>query len=272
MYSITKTSLAIIAASISLLSTMSIAAEGHNYQNAEVAKSALRVHQGQPSSASDPLIDASKFYITLPPVDTDVPINNKSDFILKTAEVFTERRDTQKASIEVLANTLKSAINAGDKEAITQAYDDYHHTSRDGNLVEMIAIEEKQESIAKLNTRAFFDSNNGKSVQYRQSTDNFINTYRDDLQERRERLYGDNHASRVGNLNAIAGRVTPVFEIAGNFSDECSACELEVPPVNVEVTPPIPPTPSPPVVRPPVQCGGWEYDWRQGRWVNYLCP
>lgn len=267
-----KIATGIVAIVINASLNLSYADVGHSYQIMDVAKAALNAHQNAPSVSSDPLLEAGQYYVRLPIDGGEGADKNKVDFILDAEEIFLTRRNNQKNAVESLGNDIQAAIESGNKPDIKQAYEDYYRSYREGNSSEKEAIEDKQSYIAKLNTRAFYDGNIEKSIQYVQSTDNFLRAYEDKIAIERERIYGEGHASRIAELNNRGNRIEPVFELAGDFSDECNACALDVPNNELDVTPPVSPPTRTPIVRPPQECGGWEYSLSMGMWILYQCP
>lgn len=271
MFAFNKFSLIAIAATIGLSSMTAHASNTPNYHILDNAIQSIKNHQFNPSADTDPLIDAGKAYITLPPIQIERSDDMRIDLLVDSEVLIYDRKDKQDVAREILAQDLKAAIDAGDDNAIQKAYEDYHDNYRDGNLVDQIVIDNKITDIGMANNKALFDSTSGSVGLYRQATGNFINAYIQEMSSRRDGLYDDDYTNRMNNLIASNNRVEPIFTLAQNFSDDCSACELPPRQVAPEPDPvtPIVIDPVPPVYIEPL-CDNIRFD--NGMWSFYQCP
>jgi hypothetical protein len=271
MFALNKFSRIAIIVIIGLTPISYYASSAPTYHILENAVNSIRLHQTNPSSTTDPLIDSRKGYITLPNTPIDSIDDARFDLIIESETIIYNRKVIQDKAREALVEELKSAIETEDSEAIQQAYENYHKGYRDRNSLTMAAIDNQILDISLTNNKSIFNSTVTNHSQYRQATVNFISAYIQDTSDRRDNLYNEIYANRMERLVSLNERVNPVFNVAQNFSDNCSACEL---PVRVVAPEPNPIIPTPVIIPPPVyiepDCVNIIFD--EGRYSLVRCP
>ena len=209
----------------SLLS-LSLEAATSDYSNSTVASDAMSKHKESPKASTDPFVKSIQQYrdeqASTSAEDSSVELTNEVNNFIYSAEIeLSERKVSAMELQEAYKRSFESAIESGDRENIQNVYEDYNASL--GQNSASFHVERRDMRIDLLSevVPILYENSTVPMGKYKASITNFIEVYRDDIKEKRDKFTDNEHKSRIDKLNDRKNTTGAILATARQFESGC---------------------------------------------------
>jgi hypothetical protein len=209
----------------SLLS-LSLEAATSNYSNSAVASDAISKHKANPKASTDPFVKSIQQYrdeqaSTSAEVSSVDLTNEVNNYIYVAERNISERKVSAKELQEAYKGSFESAIESGDRETIQNVYEDYNASLAQGSVSFFVERRDMRIDLLSEVVPILYENSTVPMGEYKASITNFIETYRDDIKEKRNKFTDNEHKSRINRLNGRKNTVGTTLATARQFNGGC---------------------------------------------------